>query len=1263
MKKLSVLLSVFILLSVSALAFDVTLDASDVSSSIKIDGYTYVPKHEMMTFDVPEGTHDLISHPGGEFASFTVDSDGVVSVDSAYEGSHVTVDGNTISVVGNPVLLNATELSAMIHIEYIGYVHPDKTRTYYLPADTRLTVGSYPGGIIGYFSLDSDGAVSIEEGYEGTHLTVIDNAVNVVGYPVVLDASSVSTSVGIRYLDYALRGRNTTYYLPAETSYQIVSHPGGVVSSFNMLSDGSISIPVEYETTHLTSDGSVLSVVGYPVVMDGSSVDTKLGFYYLHYADTGRNSTFWLPASARIRTVSHPGGTVGYFEVGDDGLPVVDSGYEDMLVADGSVLSAVSYPVVFNASGVSKDMAVYRLHYTDSGSQGIYFLPKVDGRYRVVSNPGSSMPEEYFSIGENGTCSETVLQVDDEYLYLSCSNDAPVDVDEDSVLNSDDNCPAVSNANQADSDLDGKGDACDSAASHVITIDVKGISPTIMDPNSNVLNGLELNQVWLDEGAHRLGVYGVAANQLPIFTVEQDGTVSYDAQYEGTYYIGNGTSTLTLVGYPVILDASDVSTGIQLRYVQSGSTKTVSAGDSETYVLPAVDGFNVQVAYADVIGHFDVDVNGSVSFDAEYDARFEGDGASTLRIKGYPIVLDASDINTFVGFDNVVRNTVMPGEDATYYLPAGSDYIFETVFGERISEVAVTDEGVLSYDLGFDGVFFTGEGTGTLSIVGVPVTIDASDSSQSVGLYDEDFESVMAGSSFTFSLPRGSDYALSIMGEPPVGPFWVYENDTCSPTEFTGDYGTVSILCGGQAPVCPDSLVGYWKLDENAGSTAEDSFADNDGTVTGADWSSGKYGYALSFDGDNDYVDLGNDDSLDFGAADPFSISAWIKPDVVKNSFIVARSESDTEKAGYQFVLRPDNKLAFAIINDNTVSPRDRFIIDGDSLDVTEGAWNHVVVTYDGSSDTDGVTFYVNGVKETAYDVKENSLVGSGYTDAPTMIATREQLDLEFEGSIDEVVFFSDEISEDLVQDIYEGATFDGCELEPVVYECASAPSGLISWWDLDEMSGTVAADRISDNDGVLLNGPSWTEGKVNNSLLFDGDDDFVNVSDDSSLDFGNGDFSVAFWVKKLEDSSSWDNCPGVMKWRNGGSAPGENEWAVSLCDDANNNKPGFAIETGTTNNRAVSPDEISLNQWHFIVALREGFDMKIFVDNELKGNASIGNASVNNVGRDLYIAARDWSSRGYTNAQFDEVQLYGKALSDTEIANIFNAGPAGVCK
>ena len=52
--------------------------------------------------------------------------------------------------------------------------------------------------------------------------------------------------------------------------------------------------------------------------------------------------------------------------------------------------------------------------------------------------------------------------------------------------------------------------------------------------------------------------------------------------------------------------------------------------------------------------------------------------------------------------------------------------------------------------------------------------------------------------------------------------------------------------------------VAHWKFDEGNGTTAYDSAGSNDGTVTGATWTTGQIGGALDFDGVNDYVKTAN---------------------------------------------------------------------------------------------------------------------------------------------------------------------------------------------------------------------------------------------------------------------------------------------------------------------------------------------------------------------------------------------------------------------
>ena len=73
-----------------------------------------------------------------------------------------------------------------------------------------------------------------------------------------------------------------------------------------------------------------------------------------------------------------------------------------------------------------------------------------------------------------------------------------------------------------------------------------------------------------------------------------------------------------------------------------------------------------------------------------------------------------------------------------------------------------------------------------------------------------------------------------------------------------------------------ENVRGSWSLDENAGTTAADNSGyGNDGTISGATWTAGKFGSAENFDGAGDNINVGNDNSL---LVTPVSVEAWIKP-------------------------------------------------------------------------------------------------------------------------------------------------------------------------------------------------------------------------------------------------------------------------------------------------------------------------------------------------------------------------------------------------
>jgi len=90
---------------------------------------------------------------------------------------------------------------------------------------------------------------------------------------------------------------------------------------------------------------------------------------------------------------------------------------------------------------------------------------------------------------------------------------------------------------------------------------------------------------------------------------------------------------------------------------------------------------------------------------------------------------------------------------------------------------------------------------------------------------------------------------------------------------------------------CPEGMVSYWKFDEGSGDTAVDSVGTNHGTIYGAVRTIGMVNGGLSFDGNewvpygDDYVNIPDDDSLDFGAGQDFSLEAWIKAETEQESY------------------------------------------------------------------------------------------------------------------------------------------------------------------------------------------------------------------------------------------------------------------------------------------------------------------------------------------------------------------------------------------
>jgi hypothetical protein len=170
-------------------------------------------------------------------------------------------------------------------------------------------------------------------------------------------------------------------------------------------------------------------------------------------------------------------------------------------------------------------------------------------------------------------------------------------------------------------------------------------------------------------------------------------------------------------------------------------------------------------------------------------------------------------------------------------------------------------------------------------------------------------------------------------------------------------------------PPSAGSLVAAYAFDEGAGSaTADASGNGNDGTISGAAWTSvGKHGSALSFDGVNDWVTVNDSQSLHLEGG--LTLSAWVKPTAGGSSWQTVVLKEATGHLDYALYASATAGL-----------PSGHAYIDG-ADERTNGpsplpsdTWSYLAATYDGSQ----LLLYRDGVEIASTPLEGGLAMGTG---------------------------------------------------------------------------------------------------------------------------------------------------------------------------------------------------------------------------------------------------------------------------------------------
>lgn len=226
--------------------------------------------------------------------------------------------------------------------------------------------------------------------------------------------------------------------------------------------------------------------------------------------------------------------------------------------------------------------------------------------------------------------------------------------------------------------------------------------------------------------------------------------------------------------------------------------------------------------------------------------------------------------------------------------------------------------------------------------------------------------------------------------------------------------------------------------------------------------------------------------------------------------------------------------------------------------------------------------------------------------------------------------------------------------------ECVDPPSGLVAWWPGDGH----ALDIKGSLDGTPQNGATFAFGLVGEAFNLDGVNDYISLPDSGTLNFGTGNFTFDFWA--------WSSTSGRrMHALSFEPAYGTRhiDFDFNDPDIVDGSSSGLWVywNSSGVNRLVIHPRNIYTDgRWHHFALTRNGTAFTLYVDGSSVRTTSyssaidLSNSSVNYIG----AAQLDGPSPTFFwSGLIDEVEIYNRTLSASEIQIIFNAGSAGKCK
>jgi len=444
-----------------------------------------------------------------------------------------------------------------------------------------------------------------------------------------------------------------------------------------------------------------------------------------------------------------------------------------------------------------------------------------------------------------------------------------------------------------------------------------------------------------------------------------------------------------------------------------------------------------------------------------------------------------------------------------------------------------------------------------------------------------------------------------------------------------------------QNSLVTNGLLGLWTFDSRdiASTIAYDRKGGHNGTISGSPQKKmGKVGQSLYFDGTDDWVNAGSAATLDNPSS--LSISAWFKIPTGGGGRILSKS-GGVDK-GFLLDIMDFSYIRFT----GQYNTTDLDV--GYSVSLVADEWTHVLLTWDGSTSASNAILYLNGVAVNSFLSTQDG-VGTREDDsgADLMIGARSDTgNPRFLGNMDEVRYYNRVLSAGEVKTLYNAGE-SKINVSQNNLGQSSLNSGLVGLWSFNSKD---LSDRVYDrsgngNDGYFngrATSTAKTIGKVGQALDFDGTADQVYLGTPASL-FPTSAITMSAWIRP-------DTVGGAIIVL-------ANDDALTMSNQMRTQ--GTGTRCSIANTSSTQGSTLVAGEWAHIACVYDGANIINYINGVNVGSTPLtGSITYANSNTEPWrIGRRGDAAPGYFDGKIDEVRMYSRALTASEIKQLYLTG------